>query len=163
SSRRSMILVHRDELIRQAQEKLAIIAPSIDVGIVKAERNEVDKQVLIASVQTVSRLSRLKQLPDDIDIIVIDEAHHAVAETYRRVLDYLEPRLTLGFTAAADRGDEQGLSDCFDEIVYEKSLLEMITKGSLADTKAKKIRLKADYGKLPTRHGDFIDSEVEKL
>lgn len=58
-------------------------------GVVKAERNETDKQVVVGSVQTVSRENRLEQLPTDFDFIVSDEAHHARAATYCRIYEYL--------------------------------------------------------------------------
>src|SRR5262245_60275203 len=58
--RRSLVLVHRDELVQQTVDKLAVVAPSLDVGVIKAERNEVDAAVLVASVQTVSRETRLQ-------------------------------------------------------------------------------------------------------
>ena len=73
---RTLILAHRDELIQQAVEKLEMVWDGVDVGVVKAERNEVDKQVIVASIQTASRENRLEQLPMDFDFIVTDEAHH---------------------------------------------------------------------------------------
>ncbi len=56
---RSLVLVHRDELLRQAEDKLLIICPEAEIGVVKAARNELDAAVTLASVQTVSRESRL--------------------------------------------------------------------------------------------------------
>ena len=60
---RSLVLVHRDELIQQAAEKLQLIAPGLEVGMVKAARDEVDAPCVLASVQTLSREARLAQLP----------------------------------------------------------------------------------------------------
>lgn len=57
--RRSLVLVHRDELLNQAEDKLLTIWPEAEVGIIKAARNKLDAAVTIASVQTVSRESRL--------------------------------------------------------------------------------------------------------
>ena len=86
---RSLVLVHRDELIWQAHEKLKQIAPSLSIGIVKAERDEVDAPCILASVQTVSRERRLQKLVPNFSTVVIDEAHHAPAESYLRVLKHL--------------------------------------------------------------------------
>ena len=80
---RSLVLVHRDELIRQAYAKLKEISPTLDVGVVKAEEDDHDRSCVIASVQTLSRESRLKRLSADFATIVVDEAHHAAAESYR--------------------------------------------------------------------------------
>jgi len=73
---RTLILAHRDELIQQAVDKLMMVWDGVSVGVVKAERNETDKQIIVGSVQTVSRENRLEQLPKDFDFIVSDEAHH---------------------------------------------------------------------------------------
>jgi superfamily II DNA or RNA helicase len=85
---RALILAHRDELIQQAVEKLRVVHPSIAVGVVKADRDETDAPVGVASVQTLSRSHRLQRLTPDFMTVVIDEAHHAPAETYQRILDY---------------------------------------------------------------------------
>jgi ATP-dependent helicase IRC3 len=165
---RALTLVHRDELIRQAVDKLRIVAPDLTIGIVKAERDDVDAQCVIASVQTLSREARLTRLTPDFDTIVVDECHHAVAESYRRVLEFLgafEPDgpLTLGVTATPVRGDDVGLDAVFQEIVYQETILEMIAAGYLCDLKAMQIRLAADFHGLHTRGGDLIEGELEDL
>src|SRR5262245_57828663 len=82
---RSLILVHRDELIHQAHAKLKEISPALSIGIVKAERDEHEASCVIASVQTLSRETRLNRLAPDFQTIIIDECHHAVADSYRRI------------------------------------------------------------------------------
>ena len=111
---RALILVHRDELIRQAAEKLAMIVPDLEIGIVKAKRNEVGGQCVLASVQTVSRSARLQALGRDFQTVVVDEAHHATAATYRRVLEAVgcytdSGPLMVGVTATPHRGDRPSL------------------------------------------------------
>jgi ATP-dependent helicase IRC3 len=165
---RSLILVHRDELIRQAHAKLKEICPALSVGIVKAEQDEHAAPCVIASVQTLSRERRLQRLTPDFRTIVVDEAHHAVAESYRRVLEYCGAftdggPLTLGVTATPQRGDDVGLDNVFQEIVYQKTLREMILAGYLSDLRALQIRLKVDFHRLHTRMGDFLDGEIEDL
>jgi len=80
---RSLVLVHRDELIRQAYGKLKEINPSLSVGVVKAEEDGHAAPCVIASVQTLARESRLQHLAPDFHTIVVDEAHHVVADSYR--------------------------------------------------------------------------------
>jgi superfamily II DNA or RNA helicase len=165
---RSIILVHRDELVWQAVDKLQIIAPDLPVGIVKAARDEVRMPCLVASVQTVSREARLARLTPDFTTVVIDEAHHAVAESYRRVLTALrafedDGPLTLGVTATPMRGDDVGLEAVFQEIVYQKSILEMIVAGYLCDLRAIQIHLEADFHALHTRAGDLIEGELDDM
>ncbi len=165
---RSLILVHRDELIHQACAKLKEISPSLSVGVIKAERDEHMVPCVVASVQTLCRESRLQRLTPDFSTIVVDEAHHAVADSYRRILDHCGAfedagPLTLGVTATPKRGDDVGLDSVFQEIVFHKDILEMIGGGYLADLRGLQIRLKADFHGLHTRAGDFIDAEVENL
>ena len=73
---RALILVHREELVTQTVEKLAMVTPGLQVGVVKAERNDVAAPVVVGSVQTLQRLERLNPiLPRD--LLIVDEAHHA--------------------------------------------------------------------------------------
>ena len=153
-----MILAHRDELIQQAVDKLEMVAcdafhdafyrDDANVGVVKAERNEIDKQVVVGSVQTVSRENRLEQLPQDFDFIITDECHHSAAATYRRIYEYLGvistddgeeqkgDALHLGVTATPERTDKIGLDDVFDEIakhgIRNMTLLTQAPTGSTA-------------------------------
>jgi ATP-dependent helicase IRC3 len=165
---RALVLVHRDELVWQAVDKLQVVVPELAIGIVKATRDEVAARCLVASVQTLSREARLARLPRDFQTVVVDEAHHAVADSYRRVLRYLgaltdEGPLILGVTATPTRGDDVGLEAVFQEIVYQKTMLEMITSGYLCDLRAIQIQLAADFHGLHTRAGDLIEGEVEAL
>jgi superfamily II DNA or RNA helicase len=165
---RSLVLVHRDELIWQAAEKLQIIAPDLALGIVKAARDEVGASCVLASVQTLSRENRLARLPRGFQTVIVDEAHHGVAETYRRVLLAVgsfeaNGPLTVGVTATPMRGDQVGLDAVFQEIVYQKNILEMILAGYLADVRGVQVGLQVDFRRLHTRAGDFIEGELEDL
>jgi ATP-dependent helicase IRC3 len=164
----ALVLAHRDELIRQSVDKLLLVNPDFDVGVVKAEQNEVSAPVVVASVQTLSRPNRLAQLREDFRTVVVDEAHHGVADTYQRILEHvgsLAPGgpLTVGFTATPERGDKVGLNHVWEKIVYRKDLLEMILAGYLCDLRAVRIALKADLDQVHTRAGDFVDRELESV
>lgn len=163
--RRSVILAHRDELIQQAADKLSMVAPELTVGVIKAERNDTWAPTLVASVQTLSRPTRLAQLRQHYGVVVVDEAHHAAAESYRRVLDQLvaPDTLLLGVSATLDRADGAGLGGLFEEIVYTKDILEMIEAGYLSDIRALQVHLEADFTKLHSRAGDLIDQEVADM
>jgi ATP-dependent helicase IRC3 len=164
---RALILAHRDELLRQAGDKIKTITPGANIGYVKAEEDDHHHPITIASVQTLSRQNRLDRLDNDYDTIIVDEAHHAAAESYQRVIRHLrgfderDAPVVLGVTATPERGDGIGLNCVFQEIVYQKSILEMIDADFLCDLKAIEIKLKVDFNELRTRAGDFIDSEVE--
>src|SRR5918999_4261515 len=120
----ALVLAHRDELIRQAVDKLLMVNPDFNIGIVKAEQNEVSAPVVVASVQTLARPKRLSQIGQDFRTVIVDEAHHGVAETYRRVLEHVGSfddagPLTVGFTATPERGDKVGVGQVWERIVYQ--------------------------------------------
>lgn len=168
---RTLILAHRDELVSQAVTKVREVWPDVDVGIVKAAQNDVDAQVVVASVQTLAREKRLRQLldapasmlrpVDPFDLVVVDEAHHAAAESYRFILDEMhagqdDGPLLLGVTATPDRGDGKGLDDLFDEVVWNYDMLWGIRSGFLADVQARRIVLTAlDLSGVKVRRGDY--------
>src|SRR6266436_4506349 len=165
---RALILAHRDELIQQAVDKLHLVDPTLPLGIVQAERDELTAPTVVASVQTLSRRPRLARLVPDFHTIVIDEAHHAPAPTYRRILEYChawrsDGPLVVGVTATPERGDRQSLREVFDRIVYQKILLEMMQAGYLVDLRALQVLLQADFDALRTSHGDFVEAELETL
>src|SRR5438094_7062867 len=85
---RALILAHRDELLQQAVDKLHLVDPTMPLGVVQAARDELTAPTVVASVQTLSRRPRLARLVPDFHTIVIDEAHHAPAPSYRRSLEY---------------------------------------------------------------------------
>ncbi len=165
---RALVLAHRDELISQAAAKVVEVWPEARLGVVKAERDDVGAPVVVASVQTLARPSRLARLlaVGRFATVVVDEAHHATADAYRDILHGVgsfDPGgpLTLGVTATAFRADGASLGDVFESVVYEVGILPMIERGYLADVRAKRIRLEgADFGFDVTR-GDYAVAEVE--
>lgn len=172
----ALILAHADELIEQAVNKLRMVASDLSIGVVKAERNEVNADVVVASVQTLARPKRLTQLIQPrgtlfaserrhFQTVVIDEAHHAAAKTYREIIDGVMGPETLlfGVSATLERGDGKGLGDVFDEIVFEKDVLWMIEHGYLCDIRAVQVMLAADFGDLHSRGGDYVRGEVEDM
>jgi superfamily II DNA or RNA helicase len=85
---RSLLLAHRDELIQQAVAKLRLVDPTLPLGVGQAACGEHTAATVVASVQTLSRRTRLARLVPDFQTVVIDEAHYAPAPTYRRILEY---------------------------------------------------------------------------
>src|SRR4029450_9697558 len=165
---RSLILAHRDELIQQAVDKLRLVDPALPLGVVQAARDEPTAPTVVASVQTLSRRTRLTRLVPHFQTMVIDEAHHAPAPTYRRILDYCrawqpDGPLVVGVTAPPERGGHRTLRPVFDRIVYQKTLREMMQAGYLVDLRAVQVLLQADFDTLRTQHGDFVEAELETL
>lgn len=164
---RTLIIAHREELLAQANEKLAMIAPDLRVGIVKAQRDEhgPDVDVVVASIQTLARPKRLAPLVGTVSTVIVDEAHHAAAKTYRDVLEALgcfgdDGPLTVGVTATAGRGDGVGLDSVWQEIVYQRGIIHMIAEGYLVDVSALEIVTDLDFGRVKTARGDFVDGSL---
>lgn len=166
---RALVLAHREELIGQAAEKILTVNPAASIGVIKANRNEVHRQIVVASVQTLSRESRLSRIDTvGFTTVIVDEAHHAAADSYRRILDHFrcfaeDGPLTVGFTATPERADEKALGEIFSEIVYRKDILTMMEAGYLCDLRAIQVSLQADFNALHSRHGDFIEAEASDM
>jgi superfamily II DNA or RNA helicase len=86
---RALVLAHRDELIGQAVAKLQLVMPDAAIGVVQGERDEVSAPLVVASLQTVSLRRRLARLVPDFTTVVVDEAHHAQAASYQRILEHV--------------------------------------------------------------------------
>ncbi|MGA3122844.1 MAG: DEAD/DEAH box helicase [Polyangiaceae bacterium] len=170
--KRMLVLAHRQELLDQAAAKFHAVAPELRVGIEQGERSAPsDARVVLASVPTVGRLEsrRLQRLdPEQFYVVVVDEAHHAVAPSYRRVFDHFglfaerTQRLLVGFTATPRRGDKLTLADVFEEIAYAKSLPDMVRSGYLCTVRGWRVSSSVDLGGVRVRHGDFVESDLAR-
>ena len=161
---RSLILAHRDELISQAAAKLASVSGSLDIGIVKAARDDTGSRVVVASVQTLARPGRLERL-GEFSTVIVDEAHHAVAAVYLDILERLGSMadggpLTCGFTATAGRSDKVGLGAVWQEIAYQRGIVQMIAEGYLCDVRAMQIGGDFNLDNAKVRAGDYTDSSL---
>lgn len=164
---KSVVIVHRDELVRQAASKISRRVPGARVGIVKASENEVDADIVVASVQTLAREKRLRQLTG-FGNVVVDEAHHALAESYKRALTHLgsfsegkRGTPTSGWSATLARGDGRGLGTVWEKVIYEKDILWMIANGYLVDVKGKLVKVDGlDLGKVARSRGDFQEGDL---
>ena len=171
--KRMLVIVHRDELATQAQEKFRHWNPGFRVGVeMGALRCHSSDRVVITSVQSIGRAGsrRLLQFaPDDFDAIVCDEAHHSTAASYIRVFEHFGfvgrdesvRRLLLGFTATPNRGDGQGLAKVYDEIVFNYSMLQAIREGWLSDVRGIRVKTGVSLDGVRIEHGDFATGELE--
>jgi superfamily II DNA or RNA helicase len=158
-SRRVLILVHRRELIHQASAKLAAIG--VDHGVIAAGIPAANAPVQVASVQTLIR--RLQHVAQP-DLIVIDEAHHAVAGSWRKVIDHWPNSLLLGVTATPVRQDGRGLGMVFDRLVLGPSTAELMAAGYLTPARIYAPPPVADLTGIHRRAGDYaIDEAAERM
>jgi DNA repair protein RadD len=157
--RQVLILVHRRELIHQASAKLASIG--VDHGVIAAGITPANASVQVASVQTLIRRLDRTAAPD---LIIIDEAHHAVAGSWRKVIDHWPNSLLLGVTATPVRQDGRGLGSMFDQLVLGPSTAELIATGYLTRARIYAPPPVADLTGIHRRAGDYaIDEAAERM
>ena len=159
---RVLIMAHRGELLDQAADKLFKVT-GLKTAVEKADQTAKNSfySVTVGSVQTLMREKRLQDFPPDYyDTIIVDEAHHVLASSYQKVLDYFGEAKVLGVTATADRTDKQNLGQFFESLAYEYSLTEAIKNKYLSPMKALTIPLKIDLSGVSMAAGDFKASEV---
>ena len=165
----TLILAHREELLYQAEQKIKLIWPEADTGILKAGIHEgLHRNICIASVQTAVR-----HIPELIlrgyKLIVCDEAHHAPSASYTKIFNSLgfmagdTNKLLLGVTATAFRGDDKGLGEVFEDIVFERSILTMMQAGYLCDIRCLEINTGNDISCVHLQTGDFAANELAQV
>ncbi len=159
---RVLILAHRGELLEQAADKLQRSTGLVS-AVEKAESTCLDSwfRVVVGSVQTLQRTARLERFPQDyFGTIIIDEAHHAITDGYRRILDYFDHAKVLGVTATPDRGDMRNLGEVFDSLAFEYKLTDAIKEGYLCKIMAQTIPLKLDITSVTMSGGDYAVGDL---
>lgn len=151
-----LVVAHREELIIQAAQKLATVT-KLQPGIIKAGYQPTDSLVQVASIQT---LSRRKTYPKA-QLVIIDEAHHSSANSYRKLLDAYPDALILRLTATPRREDGYGLRDIFDHLICSIYTKELIALGHLSDYKLI-AGFKYSRHKVPQKR-DFTKKELEEV
>lgn len=151
---RVLLLSHRDELVHQPEKYY-----DCSFGVEQAGEHSNGEEVVSASVQTLIR--RLDKFdPYDFDMIITDEAHHAVAKSYQKIYDYFKPRIHIGFTATPDRADKNDLNKIFNDIIYYKDIKFGIKNNYLCDVDCLRINIGYDLRKVHKQMGDFKLNEL---
>jgi superfamily II DNA or RNA helicase len=159
---RALVIAHREELLHQAAEKIRAVVPDRTVGIVKAERDETFADVVVASIQTLAVPKRRAALRD-VGLIIVDECHHAAAQTYLDVLRHFgawRDVPTAGFTATLARSDG-GLGDVWTDVVHQLDILDLIETGHLVDVRGKRVVVDGlDLDRVKTSAGDLVGGQL---
>lgn len=164
---RVLVLAHREELVQQAADQLAAAIPSGRIGVEMAGRytsSLMPESVVVASVQTIGQEKRLNRFsPYDFTGIVIDEAHHANAESYLKILRHFHASQVLGVTATPDRLDGKGLGRVFDSHAFSMDISEGIDAGFLVPIIAKRVICESmDLSRLRPVRGDLTAADLEQ-
>ena len=163
NGKRVLILAHRGELLEQASDKIEKVS-GLKSAIEKADETCIGSwyRITVGSVQSLSREKRLSGFPHDyFDTIIIDEAHHAVSESYTRILKHFSSAEVLGVTATPDRGDMKNMGKVFQSLAYEYTLPKAIREGYLCPIKAVTIPLEIDFSGVSVQAGDFKVSDID--
>ena len=156
---RTLILAHRAELIQQAVAKLHAatgIFASVEMGDSRAIPGH---GVVVASVQSM-RARLAKYDPAAFDLVIADEAHHALASEWQSVLRHFASARVLGVTATPSRSDKKALGSYFQRLACEVTLLDLIRDGFLSPIRALKLPVEVDVSTLRTRRGDLAAGDV---
>lgn len=168
---RALFTAPLDAVVSQSAVAIQAEIPGATVGIVKAQLNQVNSQIVVASLQTLAREKRIEQLADSMQshgafqTIVIDECHLHL-DAYRKVIERLASPDTviIGLSATPYRLDGRGLGEVFETMFTEMDIVRGIKEGYLVEPDALQFRLKgADFGKVHVRKGDFEASELEEV
>lgn len=163
---RVLMIAHREELIRQSQEKFERVTGAT-VGVEMAqERSGHAGPVAVATVQTLaSRLGKFP--PGSVGLLMVDEAHHAVAGSYRKVIGHFRQDAAcrvLGVTATPKRADELAMGQVFDACAYEYGIAEAVEDGWLVNVHQREIKCKAlDFSRVRTTAGDLNEGDLDKI
>lgn len=157
-------LAHRDELVVQAVghlERMTGEYVEIEQGQLRCSSKT---RLVVASLSTISRQSRLERLGRDrFHRVFFDEAHHAPAATYRKPLEYFNAK-QVGFTATADRADEKALGQLFDVVAYCMDIEEGIESGHLVPIRGLMVELKEiDLTSVKASAGDLAAGQLDEV
>ena len=177
---KTLVIAHRREIVQQGIDAISRVNPDKSVGMVMAERKEWDADIMFASIQTLARRSTLKKLPTDIGLVIVDEAHHTPADSYARLLysmglmdadsaghanvvdvtpRFKRGRELVGVTATPRRTDKISLDNCFDELTYSTSIVELIPD-YLVDFRAVTVNSGVDISDVDTHLGELSEGQV---
>ena len=145
--KRTLFLAHTVELVDQATKTFRELWPRATVGRYVESAKEKDTFVVCGSIQSVAlNLEQFK--PDDFGYIIVDEAHHASADTYQKVLAYFTPEFTLGLTATPERPDNKNILDIFKHTAHKLDIQTAVEIGELVPVRCIRIHTNIDLTKV---------------
>lgn len=159
--KRVLLLAHRNSLLLQGQNSIEN-ATSIHVGFEGGKSHPCkDDRIIVSSVQTLSREDRLTKFnPKAFGLIMVDEAHHIPAKTYKTIMEYFGEAKVLGVTATPKRGDNTDVSTLFGTVVSEYTLASAIKDGWLSPIKVQQCPITIDVSGVNLQSGDYAACEI---
>ena len=166
NSKRLLYIAHRENILRKSIDSFRNVLNDDIFGEILVSGNTISNgnNGVFAMIQTLSRAAHLRMFDsDEFDYIVMDEFHHSEAATYRRVLNYFQPKFFLGLTATPERMDGRDvLAHCDYNIGYEVRILEAVDRGWLVPFQYFAIYDETDYSKITWRGTRYDEEELDK-
>ena len=144
---RVLFVAHTIELVNQAYNTFKNLWNTASVGKFADSIKDTDSHVICGSIQSVALNLELFQ-DNDFDYIIIDEAHHASADTYQKVLAYFKPKFTLGLTATPERADDTNILEIFKNTAHKLDIQTAVEIGALVPVRCIRIHTNIDMTKV---------------
>lgn len=144
---RVLFVAHTMELVNQAHQTFKNLWNTVSVGKFADNIKDTDSHVICGSIQSVALNLELFQ-DNDFDYIIIDEAHHASADTYQKVLAYFKPKFTLGLTATPERADDTNILEIFKNTAHRLDIQTAVEIGALVPVRCIRIHTNIDMTKV---------------
>jgi superfamily II DNA or RNA helicase len=158
---RTLWLVHRRDLVTQAQREFQKLWPEAETGRYYGGAHETEADNLVAAIPSVA--DHLDEFgPTEFSYMVIDEAHHAAADSYRRILEHFQPQFILGLTATAERADGQSLLELFRDCAHRLTLQEAVERGELVPIRCVRVKTNVDLSRVRYNQVQYNRREIEE-
>ncbi len=158
--KRTLFIAHTKELVNQAKETFDNLWGDVDTGLYIGEKKEKDSYVICGSIQSISQnLDKFK--PDEFEYIIIDEAHHGAAETYKKVLGHFNPEFTLGLTATPEREDGEDILELFKNVAHRLDLETAVKIGELVPIRCIRVKTNIDISNVRINGIKYNSQDLE--
>jgi superfamily II DNA or RNA helicase len=158
---RTLFVVHTKDLVNQAYRQFRERWPEASTGRFLDEVRDADEHNIVGTIQSLSKhLATFK--PDAFAYLIIDEAHHATAESYQHLLRYFQPRFTLGLTATPDRADGQSVLEVFRNAAHRLGLREAVECGELVPIRCVRVHTNINLDHVRFNQVQYNRREIEE-
>ena len=140
---RTLFLVNALKLASQAQETFAKVWPEATLGEYTGSQKDMTQTVIFATVQSISK-DLEKFSPTDFDYLIVDECHHAAANTYQKIFTYFHPKFILGLTATPERSDGEDMLELFQNVAHKMNLKTAVERGILVPIRCVRVKTNID-------------------
>lgn len=158
--KRTLFLAHTKELVTQAKNTFDSLWEDAETGLYVAEHKEQDAYIVCGSIQSVAQ--NIEQFhPEEFGYLIIDECHHAAADTYKKVLSYFKTDFTLGLTATPDRMDGENLLETFQNVAHKLDLKTAVEIGELVPIRCIRIKTNIDLSSVRINGIKYQSQDLE--